>query len=141
MRISDWSSEVCSSDLSGAKNMVIIAGPHDEAGANLSTFSNAAGSGQQHYLVALGESVRTINHEGTAVAGDGTSFATPQIAGAAALLAQAFPHLSGAQIVDILFDSAIDLGATGTDTVFGRGKLSLTRSEEHTSELQSLMRI
>src|SRR3546814_11170637 len=72
MRISDWSSEVCSSDLSGAKNMVIIAGPHDEAGANLSTFSNAAGSGQQHYLVALGASVRTINHEGTAVAGDGT---------------------------------------------------------------------
>src|SRR3546814_61137 len=128
MRISDWSSEVCSSDLSGAKNMVIIAGPHDEAGANLSTFSNAAGSGQQHYLVALGESVRTINHEGTAVAGDGTSFATPQIAGAAALLAQAFPHLSGAQIVDILFDSAIDLGATGTDTVFGRGKLSLTKA-------------
>src|SRR3546814_890354 len=113
---------------SGAKNMVIIAGSHDEAGANLSTFSNAAGSGQQHYLVALGESVRTINHEGTAVAGDGTSFATPQIAGAAALLAQAFPHLGGAQIVDILFDSAIDLGATGTDTVFGRGKLSLTKA-------------
>src|SRR3546814_15191188 len=108
--------------------MVIIAGSHDEAGANLSTFSNAAGSGQQHYLVALGESVRTINHEGTAVAGDGTSFATPQIAGAAALLAQAFPHLSGAQIVDILFDSAIDMGATGTDTVFGPGKLPLPQA-------------
>src|SRR3546814_7737964 len=76
----------------------------------------------------MGESVRSVNHGGTAVAGDGTSFATPQIAGAAALLAQAFPHLSGAQIVDILFDSAIDLGATGTDTVFGRGKLSLTKA-------------
>ena len=75
-----------------AKNMVIIAGSHDEAGANLSTFSNAAGSGQQHYLVALGESVRTINHEGTAVAGDGTSFATPQIAGAAARSASRSPN-------------------------------------------------
>src|SRR3546814_19427392 len=108
--------------------MVINAGSHDEAGANLSTLSNAAGSGQQHYLVALGESVRTINHEGTAVAGDGTSFATPQIAGAAALLAQPFPHLRGAQIVDLLFDRAIDLGATRTATVFGRGQLSLTQA-------------
>src|SRR3546814_7652292 len=99
--------------MGSSKNMVIIAGSHNEAGTALSGFSNAAGSGQQHYLAALGENVRSIDENGAAIVGQGTPFATPQIAGAAALLAQAFPHLSGAQIVDILFDSAIDLGATG----------------------------
>lgn len=108
--------------------MVIIAGSHDQDGVTLSHFSNAAGTGQNHYLAALGDSVQTINQNGQAVLGSGTSFATPQIAGAAALLAQAFPNLTGAQIVQLLFDSAVDLGATGTDAVYGRGKLSLTRA-------------
>jgi hypothetical protein len=111
-----------------AKNMVVIAGSHDADGTTLSSFSNAAGSGQNHYLVALGRDVRTIDQDGNAILGDGTSFATPQVAGAAALLAQAFPNLTGAQIVDLLFSSAIDLGATGTDSIYGRGKLSLTKA-------------
>lgn len=111
-----------------SRNMVIIAGSHTADGTSLSSFSNAAGIGQDHYLVALGESVRTIDHNGTAVLGSGTSFSAPQVSGAAALLAQAFPNLTGAQIVNLLFDSALDLGATGTDSVFGRGKLSLTRA-------------
>lgn len=111
-----------------SRNMVIIAGSHTTDGTGLSSFSNAAGSGQNHYLVALGENVRTIDHNGTAVLGSGTSFSAPQISGAAALLAQAFPNLTGAQIVNLLFDSALDLGATGTDSIFGRGKLSLTRA-------------
>ncbi len=109
-----------------AKNMVIIAGSHDADGTTLSSFSNAAGTGQTHYLVALGRQVQTIDQNGAAVLASGTSFAAPQIAGAAALLAQAFPNLTGAQIVDLLFNSAVDLGATGTDGVYGRGKLSLT---------------
>ena len=46
----------------------------------------------------------------------GTSFSAPQIAGAAALLAQAFPNLTGAQIVQILLTSARDAGAAGTDS-------------------------
>lgn len=111
-----------------AQNMVIIAGSHDANGTTLSSFSNAAGSGAAHYLVALGASVQTIDHNGAAVSASGTSFAAPQIAGAAALLAQAFPNLTGAQIVDLLFSSAVDLGAAGTDATFGRGRLSLTKA-------------
>ena len=60
-------------------------------------------------LAALGYRNRTLNQEGTAYYYSGTSFSAPTITGAVALLAQAFPNLTGAQIVDILFKSADDL--------------------------------
>src|SRR3546814_9132240 len=62
-----------------AKNMVISAGSHDAEGTTLSSFSNAAGTGQTHYLVALGNQVQTINQDGAAVNATGTSFAAPQV--------------------------------------------------------------
>ena len=37
-----------------------------------------------------------------------SSFATPQVAGAVALLAQAFPNLTGQEIVEILLDHQAD---------------------------------
>ncbi|MCA3254091.1 MAG: hypothetical protein INF91_00565, partial [Alphaproteobacteria bacterium] len=50
------------------------------------------------------------------------------LSGAAALLFQAFPTLTAAQVVDILFRTADDAGAAGTDAIFGRGILNLTRA-------------
>ena len=58
----------------------------------------------------------------------GTSFAAPQVSGAVALLAQAFPNLTGTQIVDLLLRTARDAGATGTDAVYGRGILDIARA-------------
>jgi hypothetical protein len=58
----------------------------------------------------------------------GTSFSAPQVSGAAALLAQAFPNLTGSQIADILLQSAFDVGAPGTDAVYGHGILDLARA-------------
>ena len=55
----------------------------------------------------------------------GTSFATPQVAGAVALLAQAFPNLTGQQIVRLLLDSARDAGAAGIDATYGAGILDI----------------
>ena len=46
----------------------------------------------------------------------GTSFSAPTISGAVALMAQAFPNLTGKQIVEILFNSADDLGARAWTT-------------------------
>ena len=43
-------------------------------------------------------------------------------------MAQAFPNLTGQQIVDILFRSADELGAAGTDAIFGRGRLNIQRA-------------
>ena len=50
------------------------------------------------------------------------------ISGAAALLASAFPNLTGQQIMAILLGSADDAGAPGTDAVFGRGILNIQRA-------------
>ena len=108
-------------------NNVIIAGAIDDQ-RNLASFSNRAGTGASFYLAALGVRVRTIDHTGTGFLYSGTSFSAPVITGAAALLASAFPHLTGAQIVSILLGSADDAGAPGTDIDFGRGILNIERA-------------
>ncbi len=110
-----------------ARGQVIVAGSIDASGT-LATSSNRAGNTAAHYLAAVGEQVRAPNHSGTAYLWSGTSFAAPQVAAAAALLAQAFPNLTGAQIVDLLLTTARDAGATGTDAQYGRGILDLTRA-------------
>jgi len=117
-----------------SRNLVIIAGSVGTnaartAGADaISSFSNKAGSSAAHYLTAVGEQVRAPDENNTAYLWSGTSFATPQIVGAIALLAQAFPNLTGAQIVDLLYRTARDAGAVGVDPVYGNGVLDLTRA-------------
>jgi hypothetical protein len=106
---------------------VIIAGAVD-ASRQIAPFSNRAGTGAEHYLTALGTRIRSFDHNGTAFLYSGTSFSAPIITGAAALLASAFPNLSGAQIVEILLGSADDAGAAGTDAIFGRGILNIERA-------------
>ncbi len=110
-----------------ARNLVIVAG---SVGADdiISTFSDRAGTGAAHYLTAVGERVRAPDENDTPFLWSGTSFAAPQISGAVALLAQAFPNLSGAQIVDLLFRTARDAGTAGVDTVYGNGVMDLTRA-------------
>jgi hypothetical protein len=93
--------------------------------SQLSDFSNKAGTGQQYYLAAQGYRDRAPDETGTEFLWSGTSFSAPTIAGAVALLAQAFPNLTGAQIVDILLRSADDLGEAGTDSIYGRGRLNI----------------
>jgi len=109
---------------------LIIAGAHD-ARRDIASFSNQAGTGAQHYLTALGTSVRTIDHQtGGLAIYQGTSFSAPIISGAAALLASAFPNLSGQQIVELLLASADDAGAPGRDSTFGNGILNIARAFE-----------
>ena len=107
---------------------VIIAGALGSNLTTLASFSNRAGTGQQWYLAALGSAVRTIDHTGAGYLYSGTSFSAPIITGSVALLAQAFPNLTAREIVDILFRTADDLGAAGDDSVFGQGRLNLTRA-------------
>ncbi|OQW91157.1 MAG: hypothetical protein BWK78_05365, partial [Thiotrichaceae bacterium IS1] len=56
---------------------------------------------------------------------NGTSAATPHVAGAAALVWQAFPSYTPAQVQSFLETKAIDLGTSGKDTQFGMGRLYL----------------
>ncbi|VXC62076.1 S8 family peptidase [Sphingomonas sp. AX6] len=110
-----------------ARGLIVIAGSVGTTD-EISTFSNRAGSAAAVYLSAVGERVRAPNQENVPFLWSGTSFSAPQIAGAAALLAQAFPNLTGQQIVDLLLTTARDVGAAGTDAIYGRGVLDLTRA-------------
>jgi hypothetical protein len=119
---------------SAGSGAVIIGGAVDENGV-ISDFSDRAGNQPNHFLAARGERICCQYNDGQIYTKDGyvyliagTSFAAPQIAGAAALLAQAFPNLTGKQIADILLRSAFDAGASGTDTIYGRGILDIAKA-------------
>ncbi len=124
--------------LSAGGNNVIIAGSVDENGV-ISAFSNKAGSRANAYLTARGERVCCVYDDGenfitvenarrVVTLFSGTSFAAPQISGAVALLKQAFPNLSGAEMVEILLDSARDAGVSGPDAIYGRGILDIANA-------------
>ncbi len=56
---------------------------------------------------------------------DGTSAATPHVAGAAALILQAFPHYTPADIAGHLQSQAVRLGNAELNNQFGAGRLNL----------------
>jgi subtilisin family serine protease len=124
--------------VASGNGLVIVSTSVDDQGI-ISDFSNKAGISQNTVLSALGESVcceyqndtifRFQQNGSTFVrVFNGTSFSAPQISGAAALLAQAFPNLTGRQIVNLLLTSARDAGAAGTDAIYGRGILDIARA-------------
>ncbi len=105
---------------------VIVVGAVDRTGA-LASFSNRAGTDlQDYFLVAPGDDVVTTGLNGALFRVSGTSFSAPHVSGAAALLLDLFPDLTGAELADLLLSSARDVGAPGVDDVFGRGALDLT---------------
>jgi subtilase family protein len=114
--------------------MVIIAGsigvqtPTGIDVSQASDFTDKAGTGANNYLMALGFNDLAPDNTGKQFYWSGTSFSAPTISGAVALMAQAFPNLTGQQIVKILFDSADDLGAAGVDSIFGHGRMNIERA-------------
>lgn len=76
-------------------------------------------------LVAPGHSVTVQDPYGTLTTNSGTSFSAPHVAGALALLLDAFPNLSAEEQRQALIDSAYDLGPIGPDNAFGAGKLNV----------------
>ncbi len=111
------------SDGRSAGNMLAVGSVN--ANGTISSFSNTAGTSISHFVVALGENVRTLGAGGGEVLATGTSFATPHVAGAAAALIDLFPSLSAVQVVDLLRSTAADLGVAGDDAIYGKGLIDL----------------
>ena len=74
---------------------------------------------------APGTSVRSCNSSGGYTSATGTSMAAPHVAGAVALLKQAFPNLTGRQILEALYNTARDLGTAGEDNTYGTGLIDV----------------
>ena len=75
-------------------------------------------------VCAPGDGIITTDMNGGYATVAGTSFASPIVAGVAALIASANPSLSNAQIVSILKSTATDLGTAGYDIYYGYGKVN-----------------
>lgn len=126
-----------------SNGLIIVAGGLNSDGS-LNPVSNPPGSTANTYLVAPGWEIIVPDFGpagpvpgyqtcGLGANGDlcqiqGTSYASPMVAGAVALVMDGFPGLTPAQVVDLLLSTADDVGAVGTDSFYGRGRLNIGRA-------------
>lgn len=132
-------------DESIANGLIVIAGGTNPDGSYNFT-SNPAGAAQNFYLTAPGWEIIVPDHgppgavPGFQTCGasagidanlceiQGTSYASPHVAGALALLMSGFPGLTPSQVVQLMLVTADDTGAPGVDSVMGYGRLNLERA-------------
>jgi subtilisin family serine protease len=89
------------------------------------TQCNATGSMKiKPEVVAPGQTVRSAYFDDYDFL-SGTSMASPHVAGAVLVLKEAFPYLSGSDILNALYQTAVDLGVPGEDNVYGRGMIDV----------------
>ncbi len=74
---------------------------------------------------APGQNVRSCELDGTYGNKSGTSMAAPHVAGAVALLKEAFPALTGTEIKLALYFTCQDLGPAGEDNTYGMGMIDV----------------
>lgn len=133
-----------SSSSSTPYNNLIIVGSVDPTGS-ISYFSNTPGEAcittnsycleenkiKYRFMVAPGELILVNDNDGNLSRVSGTSFAAPLVTGAVTLLQDRWPWLQNYvdETVDILFQSARDLGDPGVDGVYGWGLLDVEASQ------------
>lgn len=123
---------------------LIVVGSVDPNG-EISAFSNTPGEACLHanrkcrnedklkyrFMVAPGELLLVSDGDGGVTRMSGTSFAAPLVSGAITLLHDRWPWLRdyAEETVDIMFQSAQDLGKAGVDSVYGWGLLDVEASQ------------
>ena len=80
------------------------------------------------FVVAPGVGILSLDNENNRGydKGSGTSYSTPFVSVAAAILKQYAPNATVANVKTILRNSSIDGGVSGDDSTYGYGKLSIT---------------
>jgi len=118
-----------------AMSNVVAVGATDPNNAR-ATFSNY---GNHNDVVAPGTSIYSTTFDGGYGYKQGTSMATPHVAGVAALVWSQRPNLTPGQLERVLQLSAVDLGTAGKDMYFGYGlvdTLAALTKEVDTSAMQ-----
>ncbi|MEC8603745.1 MAG: S8 family serine peptidase [Bacteroidota bacterium] len=76
-------------------------------------------------VVAPGQNVRSAWGTDDFNTISGTSMAAPHVSGAVLLLKEAFPYLSGEELLMALYLTAVDLGDPGEDNTYGMGLIDV----------------
>jgi subtilisin family serine protease len=111
------------SETIGDDPYIVTVGATDSSD-NLYSWSNR---GNNLDVVAPGNVYTTMNGGGYGCGG-GTSFASPIVAGVAALILSTNPSLTAQQVQGILTQNADDLGAPGWDSTYGYGRINAARA-------------
>ncbi|WEN43590.1 Thermitase [Thauera sp. GDN1] len=75
-------------------------------------------------IAAPGTYIWTTTRGGSYQKWQGTSFASPVVAGVVALMKAANPALGAADLEKVLFSTVVDLGTTGWDAYYGHGRVN-----------------
>ncbi len=126
-----------------SNGLIMIAGGLNPDGS-VNGVSNPPGSAAEWYLTAPGWQIIVpdfgpagpvpgfqtcgLGPNGDLCRIQGTSYASPHVTGAVALVMDAFPGMTPAEVVELLFVTADDTGAPGIDAVNGRGRLNIGRA-------------
>lgn len=104
-------------------NIITVSGTNQSDG--LASFT---ATGPFVDLAAPGVGIMTTGLQNTYLSVSGTSFSSPLVASAAALLVSVNPQLTPTQIDSLLKLSADDLGPAGYDPGYGWGRLNIARA-------------
>lgn len=107
--------------------MVLAVGASSRTG-QITRYTNRAGKARNSYLVAPGDNIIVGCVSSRCQRASGTSYATAYVAGALALLLDAFPHLDGRKAAQLLLGTARDAGPSGVDSISGRGHVNIARA-------------
>ncbi|HEX6033622.1 MAG TPA: Ig-like domain-containing protein, partial [Anaerolineales bacterium] len=113
----------------------VVAASATDSADNLPSWSNY---GDWVDVSAPGVSIYTTANGGGYRYGSGTSFASPVVAGVAALIFSLNPSLSNAQVVDLLKNNCDDLGAAGFDVYYGSGRVNAARALQAAYSISNL---
>ncbi|HET6587096.1 MAG TPA: S8 family serine peptidase, partial [Oleiagrimonas sp.] len=104
----------------------------------LASYSNKCGRARNYCLAAAGtvvvpgaypdENTTTGKLEWNLYKAEGTSFASPEVAGGAAVVWSAFPYFNNDMVRQTLLSTATDIGDPGVDKVFGWGRMNLAKA-------------
>jgi thermitase len=103
----------------------VIAVSAVEYGDAVATWSSY---GSDISLSAPGIGIWTTKSDGTYGATSGTSFASPIVAGVAALLLSYDPQMTNARLIQLLEQNADHLGSAGLDIYYGYGRVNAWRA-------------
>ena len=113
--------------VSGLASTWVVVVATDQTG-KLAGFSNACGISAAYCMAAPGDKITSAYGVDRLGTGSGTSFAAPMVSGAAALMLQKWPTLTGNQIQQILFTTANKTGIYSNTALYGQGLLDLTKA-------------